>query len=56
MVRIRLRPRVKIDLVSQWGDPVRVEIDHEQLRELGLKEQGQVYLSTREHKVFVYQI
>jgi sulfate transport system ATP-binding protein len=49
-------PRVKIDLVSEWGDPVRVEIDHEQLRELDLKEESQVYLSPREHKVFIYQI
>ncbi len=49
-------PRVKIDLISQWGDPVRVEIDHEQLRELDLKEAEEVYLSPREHKVFIYQI
>lgn len=49
-------PRVKIDLVSQWGDPVRVEIDHERLRALDLKEESQVYLSPREQKVFIYQI
>jgi sulfate/thiosulfate transport system ATP-binding protein len=49
-------PRVKIDLISQWGDPVRVEIDHEQLRQLGLREAGEVYLRPREHKVFIYQI
>jgi len=49
-------PRVKIELTSQWGDPVRVEIDHTEYRALALKEGGTVYLSPREHKVFVYQI
>jgi sulfate/thiosulfate transport system ATP-binding protein len=49
-------PRVKVDLTSQWGDPVRVEIDHEQLRMLELKPDEQVYLRPRENKVFIYQI
>ena len=49
-------PRVKIDLTSKWGDPVRVEIDHAEYRALALKESALVYLSPREHKVFTYQI
>ena len=49
-------PRVKVELTSQWGDPVRVEIDHERLRELALAPDQQVYLSPRENRVFVYQI
>jgi sulfate/thiosulfate transport system ATP-binding protein len=49
-------PRVKVELTSQWGDRVRVEIDHERLRELALAPDQQVYLSPRENRVFVYQI
>jgi len=48
--------RVKIELTSEWGDPVRVEVDHERLRALGLKPDTRVYLSPREKRVFVYQI
>jgi sulfate transport system ATP-binding protein len=49
-------PRVKVDLISQWGDAVRVEIDHERLQTLALKPGARVYLSPRENKVFIYQI
>ena len=49
-------PRVKVELITQWGDPVRVELDDERLRELALRPDTQVYLSPRENRVFVYQI
>jgi sulfate transport system ATP-binding protein len=49
-------PKVKIELTSHWGDPVQVEIDHERYRELALERDTEVYLSSREHRVFVYQI
>jgi sulfate transport system ATP-binding protein len=49
-------PRVKVDLISQWGDAVRVEIDHERLHALELRPDTQVYLSPRANKVFIYQI
>lgn len=49
-------PRVKIELTSNWGDPVRVEMDHERLHALALKPDTQVYLSPRENRVFIYQI
>jgi len=48
--------RVKIELTSEWGDPVRVEMDHERLRSLGLKPDAKVYLSPCEKRAFVYQI
>ena len=49
-------PRVKIELTSEWGDPVRVEMDHERLRALDLRPEAKVYLSPHENRVFVYQI
>jgi sulfate/thiosulfate transport system ATP-binding protein len=49
-------PRVKIELTSEWGDPVRVEIDRERLQKLGLKPEAKVYLSPHENRVFIYQI
>jgi sulfate/thiosulfate transport system ATP-binding protein len=49
-------PKVKVELTTQWGDPVQVEIDHERYRELKLEREAEVYLSPRENHVFVYQI
>jgi len=49
-------PTVKVELTSQWGDQVQVEIDHERFRALRLERAAQVYLSPRENKVFIYQI
>jgi len=49
-------PKVKVELISQWGDPVQVEIDHDRLRELKLEPGVEVFLSPRENRVFVYQI
>jgi sulfate transport system ATP-binding protein len=49
-------PTVKVELTSQWGDQVHVEIDHERFRALRLAREKQVYLSPRENKVFIYQI
>ena len=47
---------VKVELTSQWGDRVHVEIDHQRFRALRLERETQVYLSPRENKVFIYQI
>jgi sulfate/thiosulfate transport system ATP-binding protein len=49
-------PKVKIELSSQWGDQLQVEIDHDRFRALGLEGGANVYLSPRENKVFIYQI
>ena len=49
-------PRVKVELTTQWGDAVRVEIDHDRVQELKLKPDARVYLSPRENRVFIYQI
>jgi len=48
--------KVKVELISNWGDPVQVEIDHDRYRELKLERDAEVYLSPRENQVFVYQI
>jgi sulfate/thiosulfate transport system ATP-binding protein len=48
-------PRAKIELTTDWGDPVLVEIEHERLRALALQPGGQVYLHPREEQLFVYQ-
>jgi sulfate/thiosulfate transport system ATP-binding protein len=49
-------PTVKVELASQWGDNVYVELDHERFRALHLEREAQVYLSARENKVFIYHI
>ena len=48
-------PTVKVELTSQWGDQVQVEIDHERFRLLRLERAAQVYLSLREKKGVIYQ-
>jgi sulfate transport system ATP-binding protein len=49
-------PKVKIELSSQWGDNLQVELDHDRFRALALESGAHVYLSPRENKVFIYQI
>jgi sulfate/thiosulfate transport system ATP-binding protein len=49
-------PKVKIELSSQWGDQLQVELDHDRFRALGLEGGANVYLSPRENKVFIYRI
>jgi sulfate/thiosulfate transport system ATP-binding protein len=49
-------PKVKVELTTNWGDPVQVELDHDRHRELQLTPGAEVYLSPRENRVFVYQI
>jgi len=45
-------PMVKVDLVAEWGDPVRVEISQERFRELGLAEGAPVFVSPTDLRVF----
>jgi sulfate transport system ATP-binding protein len=47
-------PRVKVELVSDWGDPILVEMGHERLQLLGLATDTRVYLRPRNEEVFVY--
>jgi sulfate transport system ATP-binding protein len=46
-------PLVRVDLISEWGDPIEVEISHARYRELHLKEHDQVFVTPKEMKVFV---
>jgi len=46
-------PTVKVELISQWGDQVHAEVDHERFRELGLEPETVVHLSPRENRVFI---
>jgi sulfate transport system ATP-binding protein len=48
-------PRVKLELESDWGDPILVEMDHDRLRALELAPDTRVYLSPRDDEVFVYE-
>ena len=45
-------PVVKVDLVTDWGDPVHVELPHERYRTLQLKRDDEVFVIPRERKVF----
>jgi sulfate transport system ATP-binding protein len=46
-------PLVKVDLESEWGDPVQVELSHQRYRALALAKGGRVYLIPKERRVFV---
>jgi hypothetical protein len=46
-------PVVRVALVSEWGDPVNVEITHERFRELDLHKDKKVFLRPKERRVFV---
>ncbi len=46
-------PLVKIDLVSDWGDPVQVELSHRKYSSLALKRHDEVFVRPRERKIFV---
>ncbi len=43
---------VKVELASQWGDILQVELSHERSRQLGLKKDESVYVIPKEIKVF----
>ena len=47
-------PRVKVELVSDWGGPILVEMGHERLQLLGLVTDSRVFLRPRNEEVFVY--
>ena len=42
-------PMVKVELVTDWGDSVRVELPQDRYRSLALAREDRVYLSPREH-------
>jgi len=46
-------PLVKVELVSEWGDPVQVEISQERYRALRLQKGAEVFVTPKEKKVFV---
>ncbi|HEV8343553.1 MAG TPA: sulfate ABC transporter ATP-binding protein [Candidatus Binatia bacterium] len=48
-------PVVKVDLVTEWGDPVHVELPHDRYRVLGLKRDDRVFVIPKERKVFTDQ-
>jgi sulfate transport system ATP-binding protein len=43
---------VRLDLVTEWGDPVQVELSRERARQLALEVGETVYLAPREVRVF----
>ena len=40
-------PLVKVDLVTDWGDPVHVELSHGRYLSLGLKREDEVFVRPR---------
>jgi sulfate transport system ATP-binding protein len=46
-------PLVKVDLLTNWGAPVHVEISHGRLFSLELKKDDNVFIRPRETKLFV---
>jgi len=50
-------PKVKLDLITEWGGPVLAEIDHERFATLKLQRGHRVFARPKEKpRVFVYQI
>ena len=45
-------PLVKVDLVAEWGDPVRVEVSQERYRALALEEGSQVFVRPTDMSIF----
>ena len=46
-------PLVKVDLVTDSGDPVQVELSHGKYLSLGLKRDDEVFVRPRERKIFL---
>jgi hypothetical protein len=46
-------PLVKVDLVTDLGDPVHVELSHGKYLSLGLKRDDEVFVRPRERKIFL---
>ena len=46
-------PLVKVELVTDWGAPVHVEISHGRYSSLSLKREDEVFVRPRERRVFV---
>jgi sulfate/thiosulfate transport system ATP-binding protein len=46
---------VRVDLVTDWGDPVHVELPHDRYRMLGLKKDDRVFVIPKEKRVFTEQ-
>jgi sulfate/thiosulfate transport system ATP-binding protein len=50
-------PKVKLELVTEWGDPVLAEVDHERFAKLELQRGQRVFARPKEKpRVFIYQI
>jgi sulfate transport system ATP-binding protein len=46
-------PVVRVQLVSEWGDPVQVEISQERYRDLRLAKGADVFITPKEEKIFI---
>jgi len=44
-------PVVKVELVSEWGDPIQVEMTQERYNELQLKKDNDVFVSPKKKKI-----
>jgi sulfate transport system ATP-binding protein len=45
-------PLVKVDLVAEWGDPVRVEVSQERYRALALEDGSEVFVRPTDMSIF----
>lgn len=46
------RPLVKLELTSEWGDPVQIDVSHELYSEMALEKGSEVYVTPTQFKVF----
>jgi sulfate/thiosulfate transport system ATP-binding protein len=47
------RPLVRLDMVTEWGEPLQVEVSHERFAALALAEGCEVFVSPTQARVFV---
>ncbi len=47
------RPLVRVDMITEWGEPLQVELSHERFAALELKQDSEVFVSPTDARVFV---
>lgn len=47
------RAMVRLDMITEWGEPLQVELSHEKFAELGLAPDCEVFVSPTDARIFV---
>ncbi len=47
------RPLVRLDMITEWGDPLQIEVPHEKFAALELTQGGEIFVTPTDVRVFV---